>query len=92
MKIYRAKTTYTLSGMAIMCSPGELIYEAPGYVKDAVIYKPEKGGYPLQPSTVENNTAEFEFVREDTEHDADYYLKCVYTQRQWDNQFANQNT
>lgn len=85
MKIYKAKVKYTVSGMAKICNPEELLYESPGYVGDSIIYKPEGGGYPLTQKTVENNPDEFEFIREDNEHDSDYYLKPIYTQAQIDN-------
>jgi len=95
MKIYKAKVTYALGpgnsliGGITMCRPGEFLYESPGYVADSIIYKPEGGGYPLSKETVEGKPDEFELVREETEHDADYYLKCIYTQFQVDQMNKN---
>lgn len=89
MKVYKAKVTYAIGGGIIMCRPGELLYESPGYVADSIIYKPEGGGYPLDTKTVEGRPDEFEFVREETDHDADYYLKCIYTKKDVDEMLKN---
>ena len=82
MKIYRSKIISKMSELVI-CNYGELLYESKGYVGGS-IYKPANGSYPQSQKDVEDNPDSFEFVREDDEHDSDYYLTRIYTQEQVD--------
>jgi len=83
MKIYKSKVVSKI-GEIVICNLGELLYESKGYVGDSIIYKPANGSYPQTQKDVEDNPDNFEFVMEDNEHDADYYLSKKYTQEEVD--------
>ena len=85
MKVYKALTDVFIDNTHIcICKTGEEIYES------SCVYKPNGGGYVLTKRQVEEDE-HFLFVREDC-HDADYYMKRIYTQAEVDKLLAkNEN-
>lgn len=83
MKVYRAKEEIIFTGPYYkIIKEGELLYQ------DGEGYLAASGFYPVRKEAVESDTDRFELLHDDV-HDANYYLKRIYTQYEMDESLKN---